>query len=78
MVRYELLVLVYVGFFFQPKTAYEIRLSSVGSEMWIRDGYYCPGIETTGFASYLCTLYGRSAAIQLHIPAFLDARRVTS
>ena len=41
-------------------------------------GYDCPGIETTGFASYLCTLYGRSAAIQLHIPAFLDARRVTS
>ena len=26
-------------FFFKQRTAYEIRLSLVGSEMWIRDGH---------------------------------------
>ena len=30
-------------FFFKQKTAYEIRLSLVGSEMCIRDSIYTPG-----------------------------------
>ena len=35
--------LFFVFFFFKEKTAYEIRLNLVGSEMFIRDRLYCAG-----------------------------------
>ena len=40
-VSYSELMIVYVFFFFfKQKTAYEIRLSLVGSEMCIRDRFF--------------------------------------
>ncbi|WP_231969396.1 hypothetical protein, partial [Polynucleobacter necessarius] len=43
---------VEVFFFFKQKTAYEIRLSLVGSEMCIRDSYKAKKLANKIFESY--------------------------
>src|SRR5665809_173594 len=66
-------------FFFKQKTAYEIRLSLVGSEMCIRDSLKpchkpvkAPGMET---APWTCLLYTSDAADDL-LCVDLGGRRI--
>ena len=63
LLYFFLVVLFFFFFFFKQKTAYEIRLSLVGSEMCIRDSCYIEihagagGTESQDWAEMLRRMY---------------------